>query len=79
MKSLIGFGAAIAALSSFGGLGKGGSSIPNWNPNKDHSRYWDKLTRNKNKLNLNSTQKEMLSKLFGKTKKQYLKSIRGEN
>lgn len=47
-----------------------------WNKFYKRTSFWDKHTRNKNKLNLSSLEREHLSELNGKEKKNYLKSLR---
>lgn len=39
-------------------------------------KFWDKPNRNKNKMNLSQSQREKLSTLFGRAKKDYLKELR---
>jgi hypothetical protein len=75
------FGGCNQSTISNYGSGKhiqyGARAVPKFNPNKDHSKFWDKMGRNKNKLNLTKEQQDKLLTVFGKNKKIYLKTIKG--
>ena len=77
MRGMLSLAAAIMSMTNgFKNLDKGAfGNYTSFNPRKDRTKCWDKLTRNRNKLNLNSIEQEKLSSVHGKMKKNYLKML----
>ena len=49
---------------------------PAWTGNRTRGQFWDKPERNRNKLNLSSSQRDTLATLGGRAKKNFLKELR---
>lgn len=67
----------LGAMLSIGSFGTTGfDRTPTFLGNKTRGQFWDKPERNRNKLNLSSSQRENLATLHGRSKKNYLKELK---